>query len=492
MRRRAVIAALVALTLPASCGESAPVEDNPWGSQAEEVVALLADAYDVADPYQMARFFSAGGTLDLSIWGRGVAKTPDEVVEAVQHLWFMGYAKVRADHLFVSPDGALVWWSAYADDTIRGANWVQSYSFGAGGRTASQGFRNVQGFDQRDLPGQPIDTTEELAAVELAERYVGAWRFRNRAMLETIYSTDAVVRDDILAIEWQSRDAIMANLDDSDPVQPGPHPSVFVYQSGASIQVIVLVQVGGDCPRLEARRLNLSGDRIDREIRYTHVPSAQRCLSDLPEGWWTTFELPAELLNNVTEIIDVAGSRVDLINAEPAHEEFSRWLFDRFAEAGIGLPEVSAIWFPPAPECDKYGGLAIESDERYQGRHTVVVCFDIGRLLWEDSESGWFPPAASYGLHELAHIWMVDHLTDDTRSAFNELVGLEVWRQGDAEWAERGVEWAAFTIPWAITGSRDALWPFHFPEATCEELTDRYQLLTEHVPLTTCGEDQST
>lgn len=481
MRRRAVMAALVTLTLLASCGESAPVDDNLWGSQAEEVVALLADAYDISDPYEMARFFSAGGTLDLTIWGQGVAKTPEEVVTSVQNLWFMNYAKVRADHLFVSRDGALVWWSAYADDIIRGSNWVQSYSFAAG-RTASQGFRNVEGFDQGDTP-------EELAAVELAERYVNAWQAKSRSMLESIYSPSVVVHDDILGLEWRSSNEVLAEIDNAPPVQRGPTPGVFVYQSGPDVQVVVLLQISGDCPRLEARRLVLAGEHIVSEIRFTHVPSAQRCLTNLPDGWWTTFELPAELLDNVTEVIDVGGKGVNLINAEPVHEEFSRWLFQRFIEAGIGLPEIAAIWFPPAPECTELAGLAIESDERYEGRHTVVICFTVDRLTWEDSESGWFPPAAAFGLHELSHIWMVDRLTDDTRAAFNEMAGLEVWRQGDAEWAQRGVEHAAFTIPWAITGTADAMWPFQLAEATCEELSERYRLLTDHEPLTTCGED---
>ena len=109
---------------------------------------------------------------------------------------------------------------------------------------------------------------------------------------------------------------------------------------------------------------------------------------------------------------NIATLSSDLINAEPIHEEFTRWMFDRYIEAGIGLPEVAAVWFPPAPECDLLGGLAIESDERYAGRHTVVICFEEDRLPWDDSASGWNPSAASYGLHELAHIWMVDRLTD--------------------------------------------------------------------------------
>jgi hypothetical protein len=254
--------------------------------------------------------------------------------------------------------------------------------------------------------------------------------------------------------------------------------------------VVALVQLGGDCSRLEARRWVLAGDQIVKETRSTHVPSAQRCLSGLADGWWTTFELPPDLQNNVTEIIDVGGSLVELVNAEPIHEEFTRWLFDRYFEAGIGVPEVAAVWYPPAPECDELGGLAIEADARYEGRHTVVICFTEDRLPWDDSASRWFPSAAAYGLHELAHIWMVDHLTDDIRAQFNDDAGLTVWRGAEAEWSQRGVEQAAFTIPWAITGVEDAIWPIFFDqEITCEELADRYRLLTGNEPLTTCGED---
>lgn len=282
---------------------------------------------------------------------------------------------------------------------------------------------------------------------------------------------------------------LLGDLEAAPPLQAGPAPAIFTYQDGKVVQLVVLVQLGGKCPRLEARRLVLSGQIIDRETRYTHVPSAQRCLTDLPDGWWSVFELPPDLQNNVTEALDVGGSLVELVNAEPIHEEFTRWLFDRYLESGIGLPEVAAVWFPPAPECDLLGGLAIEADERYAGRHTVVICFEEDRLEYEDSASGWHPTAAAYGLHELAHIWMVDHLTDDVRDAFNDLVGLSTWRSANTEWAKRGVEWAAFTIPWAITGAEDAVWPIAFESATCEQLTDRYRLLTDHDPETRCGED---
>ncbi len=475
MRRRTFAVMSVALLLTAACSEgSEATADEEWAQEAEDVVALLANAYDIADPYQTARFFTAGGTLDMTIWGYGVATTPDEVVEAVRKLWFMvpDFAKVRADHLFVSPQGAIVWWSAYGGGG--GNDWIQTYFFGRGGQTASMTFGHWAGSNKDG---------------ELAERYVSAWEQKDVTALTALYSPAAVVLDQTSGDEWRSADDLLADLADAPPVGPGPFPGAYFYRDGIDLQAIVLLQLGGDCPMLEARRLVFAGDTIIKETRFTHVPSAQRCLSDLPDGWWTTFELPTDLQDNVTEVLDVGGSLVELVNAEPIHEEFTRWLFDRYIEAGIGLPEIAAVWYPPAPECDELGGLAIESDERYEGRHTVVICFTDDRLEYTDSASGWFPIAAAYGLHELAHIWMVDHLSDDIRSAFNDMAGLTVWRGAEAEWADRGVEQAAFAIPWAITGTEDALWPIFFEEATCEELVERYRLLTSHQPTTTCGED---
>ena len=99
MRQRVAAAVSAVLLIVAACGDASEASaDGEWAQEAEAVVALLADTYDIADPYQTARFFTAGGTLDLTVWGLGVARTPDEVVQAVRELWFLG-ADVRADHL---------------------------------------------------------------------------------------------------------------------------------------------------------------------------------------------------------------------------------------------------------------------------------------------------------------------------------------------------------------------------------------------------------
>jgi hypothetical protein len=232
----------------------------------------------------------------------------------------------------------------------------------------------------------------------------------------------------------------------------------------------------------------LSGPEITDEHRFTHLESARRCDIELGDGWWTEFEMPISVESNVTRVIELAGSPVDLVNAEPAHEELARWLVDRFAEAGIGLPDVRAMWFPPAPDCVGRSGLAIPDDARYEGRHTAVLCREADRLHSTTSESGWAIPALTAGLHELGHLWMLDHVDVHTEAAFTERVGLDGWYASDRPWRDRGVEHAATTLAWGLAGTADARYPL-LPAPECEELAARYELLTGRPPLTECGEN---
>ena len=474
MARVAVIGVIMSALLATSCGDP-----EPWAAEVDEVVASLADAYDTEDPYGLARFFSAGGTLDLSIWDRGVARTPAEVVEAVPKLWFSeaGFADVSANHVFVSSDGALVWWLAYNNDGFQ--NWVQTYAFAAS-RTSSRAYRALE------VPYERI-TDPEQDVLDFAGRYVEAWRSGDPSAIGSLYAVDAVIVDDLRGREWRSRDAVTADLQSHPPLDDGPWPGVFVYLDGDVLEAISIVQTSDECPGLEARRWVFDAGTIVHEHRYLHVPSVRRCSGNVSDGWWVGYDLPPDLQENVTEVIDVGGARVDLVNAESVHEEFARYLFSRYTASGLGMPDVEAVWFPPAPECLQYPGLAIESDARYEDRHTVIVCRTDEDLV-HDSASGWSYIATTWGLHELAHIWMLDHLTDDVRDAFNDAAGVDVWRSADVEWSERGVELAATTIGWGVAGTEQAKWPL-FPVPDCEQLASWYEVLTGRTPVTTCGDE---
>ena len=134
-----IAAALLALLPGVGCGGDS---DGTGARQVDTVIESLTAAYEDHDPYAEARFYSAGGTLDLTEWGGGVATTPAQIVDAVQDLHLVAeFAHLRAEHVFVSPDGAAVWWSAWGD--ADGGSWMQSYVFGPGGRTASRVFDSL-------------------------------------------------------------------------------------------------------------------------------------------------------------------------------------------------------------------------------------------------------------------------------------------------------------------------------------------------------------
>jgi hypothetical protein len=320
----------------------------------------------------------------------------------------------------------------------------------------------------------------------LVDRYLTAWNGADRRDFGEVYSEGAVAVDTLRRTSWRGVDGIAPHAGTGRTIELGPWPSVFTYRSGPQVDAIVILQTGGACPMLEAKRWSLDGDRIAFESTYLHLASARRCTTDLDDGWWTRFELGPSLEENVTGIIDAGGLRIDLVNAGATQKDFSLWMMSRFERAGLGVPETRAIWFPPSPDCEGRAGLAFESDERYDGSHTVVICASEDRMRFDGSASGWNPAVLTNGLHELAHVWMLDHLADETREAFLGRAGLTEWRsEGEVAWRERGVEHAAFTIAWGLAGTGDARFPI-LPPPECEELTARFQLLTGRSPITRC------
>ncbi len=462
-------------------------EDPTWARRADEIVIRLERALDTGDRFESALFFSAGGTLDATGIGFSVATTPVEVAELMTELWFLPVAKpqIRAEHLFVSDEGAVVWWHSRHRYAGAFQNFAQTFVFGANDRVASRLFL---------APGIPFlyPGIEEESADAFLDRYVGAWAGDpSLPELDELYTDDAIVRDPLRGRAFRGVTEIAASRTAGLPVERGPFPTIFLYDNGDHREAIVLVQSGGPCPVIEARRLIFAGDRILHELRYVHVPSARRCREALPDGWWTTFSVRTDLRDNVTEIVDSNGSSVELVNAEPVHEQFARWLTERFLLGGIGPPEVAAVWFPPSPDCYEQDGLAIESDVRYERERAVVICFDERRVVSTTSESGWSTPALTVGLHEFAHLWMRERLGPPTEDQFVHLVEATTWRDDEQSGLDRhsiGAEHAAYTIAWGLAGTADARYPL-LPPPSCEELGARYELLTGRAPITECGED---
>lgn len=172
------------------------------------------------------------------------------------------------------------------------------------------------------------------------------------------------------------------------------------------------------------------------------------------------------------------------VASDQTRADFEQWLLGRYVAARLDAPDAEVIWLPPSPECPEGGSFANHADPESGQRHTVTLCLNHPDLLEGDVDGRWSNTATRYGLHELAHVWMYDHLDDQTRAAFVERADLDVWR-GDRLWAELGVEHAAETIAWGVAGSDAARYDIT-PEPTCTELAARFEVLTGLPPLTSC------
>ncbi len=486
-RSVSLVAAVLLASLLGSCVSETETSSTVSFGERVDIGAMfssMADAYDSQNPYATAGFYSAGGTLDARTWGAGIATTAEEAVYVVRRFWFMEGplaegTEVTEEHLFVDPASAVVLWYAYREGGY--AIWAQEYIFGDNGRIASRIYSEGDGW----APAVQEQVSQKYDA------YLDLWQSRNPALIPALYADGARIYDGILGATWLGEIEIANAVRAGPTIEAGPYPTTYKHLAGGHLELIALLFTDSDCPRLEARRLIFDGDLIVEEIRFTHVPSAERCGIDLGSGWWEEFTAPPPLEGLETAAISAGESSIALVNAEHSQVDFSEWLFDRYADAGFEPPGVAAIWYPPSNDCTgSRKGLAIESDDRYEGRHTATVCFTHEEIRSPDSESGWSVNALNYALHELAHIWMVDHLTDDLRDAFIQRADLPSWRSADDQWHERGVEHAATTIAWGLAGAEDARYMIP-TDLSCEELASRFRMLTNLEPLTVCGDGET-
>jgi hypothetical protein len=471
-------------TAPAEPADSSLDEWEPvWGA---DLVLLFEDLATVCDEQRaigVAGWFTPGGSLDLRAVGGPLATAEAETADAVRDLWFMcdpagPRVDVDVEEVFARDDGAVVTWVSSIDGVAD--RWAQLFVAAGTGRLASR----LYAPPAPDGPG-----VAPVAAEAVVDRWLSAWADGTPEALAAVYATDATLRDPFGGGERRGVEAI-AGADGPPVTRHGRVPVHGFTVPGTDLhEAIVVVDTDGACPMVEARRWILDGDgRILDESRYLEVVSARRCLGDPGDGWWMGWAPPEPSARVLVDEIEVAGRVVELVNAELSHPLFARWLLERFTEAGLAVPEVRAMWFPPAPECVDRGGLALDRDERYAGQPVVFVCFEASEVHQRRPKAGWRPVAAIYGLHELAHIWMTQHLDDTTRDGFVDRLDLPTWSAASSSWSERGVEHAASTIAWGLAGDRLARYMIP-PAPPCEELTDRYVALTGRPPLTTCDAD---
>jgi hypothetical protein len=120
-------------------------------------------------------------------------------------------------------------------------------------------------------------------------------------------------------------------------------------------------------------------------------------------------------------------SSVDL-EATSSDHPMVAWAAERFAAAGLVLPDVTFEFFEDTTACRLRRGLY------FPDSRVVKVCTEDRDVV----------------IHELAHAWAEANLTIADKEAFTSRRHLPTWDSHDFDWEQRGTEHAAMIIAWAL------------------------------------------
>jgi hypothetical protein len=170
------------------------------------------------------------------------------------------------------------------------------------------------------------------------------------------------------------------------------------------------------------------------------------------------------------EDFPAAASRSHSLAGLTAEQEATvDWALGLFDQAGLPLPGVDFVLHTTVEPCHGRRGW-------YSGaevRPVIHIC---------THEGGPIPELLI--LHELAHAWDDDVLTDGRRAVFLDWRGLTQWWGGEREhWGEYGAEQAAETIVWGVIDRPVSASQIPAPYNECGHLLTAYLMLTGHPPL---------
>ena len=117
------------------------------------------------------------------------------------------------------------------------------------------------------------------------------------------------------------------------------------------------------------------------------------------------------------------------------------WAIDRFARAGLELPEMAVRFDPSRELCGGAEGLYQQTAE---GERIVTIC-----IRDSDSFAAQLERRRTL-LHEFGHAWDYANLTSDDRQELARILGADDWNDPLVAWADRGVERFAETFVFAL------------------------------------------
>lgn len=344
------------------------------------------------------------------------------------------------------------------------------------------------------VPLQRARDIDQAGVVRLVGSFDEAW-CRGADAVANLYALDARLTDSIRGIDVVGADPIAAvatagELDSgtSRTRSSDAAGAVYVGPGGRdqALRVWAWRPGAGPCHADTVAALVLdSGGRITSERRY-HALDALAACTDVREpdtGWWVGRDLPEPFGERVTGVIDSPTGPVQIRNGSPAWQRVVGWSLDQFTRAGLPAADVAAVAFDPLdPRCIGRCGLASPTAPA-----TILICVDAAGQDPTSSRPLTDSPAlwpTRLVLHEVAHVWIGQHLDATTRDRFVEHVGMTSWDDPSCAWDQRGNEWAAETIAWGLI---DRVYtPTTLGAPPCKQLVEAFKTLTGVQPLTTC------
>ncbi len=160
----------------------------------------------------------------------------------------------------------------------------------------------------------------------------------------------------------------------------------------------------------------------------------------------------------------IAGpERIVLRTPGRLQEELLTWAIKRYRAAGLDLPTVEVSFHATTAGCR--GNVGYQVDDR------IDLCV---RLAMEAGPE-------RIVLHELAHAWCDEHLTDAARARFMASRGLTDWNGFATDWKDRGYEQAAEIMAWGMGDG--SMLPLIDGPTDLPSLAGGFRLLTGTAPL---------
>jgi hypothetical protein len=332
-------------------------------------------------------------------------------------------------------------------------------------------------------------------ALALANTYAWGWSQGDAESVPAMYQPDAVVTDSLAGITARGTSRIAELADAPAPAGglgtavidqlpdfrgPAVHAAGRPFTDDPFDTIVVLMTVGApdSCPHRVATVLQLGPDGlIQAEERFHRIDDLQRCSADgaLPPGWWDSAVVPDPVPVERTGTLAVDDLEIEVYNGTPGLQDLITWSFAQFRVHGLGTPQVRRVTFHnnQTDRCEEVVGLILGD--------AVILCFDSAASCQDQGCTTWKPWAKQTTLHELAHAWMVEHLTPEVIDQFKTATAMPTWSSSEHPWGQRGVELAAETIAWATSDQPVQVNP-KLGSHTCDELARYYQILTGRPP----------